>query len=344
MNKPYVIAEIGVNYYDIAVQHNITPLEAAKLMINEASKAGANAAKFQTYKAGKIASKNSPSYWDTSKEGTKNQFELFSKFDKFSEKEYTLLAEYCAEVEIDFMSTPFDLEAVDYIDNLVSIHKISSSDITNFPLLKKVAKTGKKILLSTGASNKEEIKDAIEILNSNGAEEIVLLHCILNYPTLNKDANLGMILDLKSFNLEVGYSDHTLPDTNMVILSTAVMLGASYIEKHFTLDKSLPGNDHYHAMDPNDLKTFTSNLKIINECFGSSVKTFLPSENISRTNARRSVYVSKKLKKGDVLKTEDIICKRPAAGIPASQSEQLIGKELLVDIEDDTVLTWNILK
>ena len=223
MNKPYVIAEIGVNYYDIAVQHNITPLEAAKLMINEASKAGADAAKFQTYKAGKIASKNSPSYWDTSKEGTKNQFELFSKFDKFSEKEYTLLAEYCAEVEIDFMSTPFDLEAVDYIDNLVSIHKISSSDITNFPLLKKVAKTGKKILLSTGASNKEEIKDAIEILNSNGAEEIVLLHCILNYPTLNKDANLGMILDLKSFNLEVGYSDHTLPDTNMVILSTAVM-------------------------------------------------------------------------------------------------------------------------
>lgn len=344
MKKPYIIAEIGVNYYDIAVKEEITPLAAAKLMIDRAYQSGADAAKFQTYKAGKIASKNSPSYWDTTKESTKNQFELFSKFDKFGEEEYTQLAKHCKRVGIDFMSTPFDLEAVDYIDNLVSIHKISSSDITNYPLLRKIASTGKKVLLSTGASSNEEIQQALEILKQQGAQDIVLLHCVLNYPTPNKDANLGMIEGLKKFGLEVGYSDHTLPDDNMIILSTAVALGATYIEKHFTLDKTLPGNDHYHAMDPTDLAIFTQNIKLMSEVFGTTEKKFLPSEIISRQNARRSVYVSRDLKKGDVITSKDIICKRPAAGIPANEYDKVIGKVLIEDIKEDQALIWKILK
>ncbi len=344
MKQPYIIAEIGVNYYDIAKKHNISLIEASKLMVKEAKEAGANAVKFQSYKAGKIASKNSPSYWDLSKESTTNQYDLFKKFDKFGKKEYIEIAKYCDKIGVDFMSTPFDLEAVDYLDNIVKIHKISSSDITNYPLLKKIAKTNKKILLSTGASNMDEIYNAIDVIEKEGNNDIVLLHCVLNYPTPNKNAHLNMIKSLQNNGYEVGYSDHTLPDDNMLILSTAVTLGATWIEKHFTLDKTLPGNDHYHAMDPNDLSKFISNLNILEEILGYTEKHSLESEKISRLNARRSVYVNKDLKKGSILKKSDLICKRPAHGICASSFEDLIGKTLKTNIKEDTSLQWEIIK
>jgi len=344
MKKPYTIAEIGVNYYDIAKKENLSLMEAAKLMIKKAKESGADAAKFQSYKANKIASKNSPSYWDLTKESTTNQFELFKKYDKFGEKEYNEIYEYCEEIGIDFMSTPFDLDAVNYLDKIVKIHKISSSDITNFPLLKKVAKTNKKVLLSTGASNIEEVKKAIEVIKNEGNNDIVLLHCILNYPTQNYNAHLGMIKDLKKLGYEVGYSDHTLPDESMLILSSAVILGASWIEKHFTLDKTLPGNDHYHAMDVKDLSKFSKNLELLKEIIGTETKQCLPFENVSRVNARRSVYINSDSNKGKILKKEDLICKRPASGICASKYQDLIGKELTQDIKEDTVLKWKIIK
>ena len=341
MKAPYIIAEIGVNYYDIARKNNCTPMEAAKLMIDRAYQSGADAAKFQSYKAGKIASKNSPSYWDTTKESTTNQFDLFSKFDKFGEEEYIELSKHCQRVGIDFLSTPFDLDAVDFLDPLVKLHKVSSSDITNYPLLRKVAKTGKKALLSTGASTLKEVQNAIEVIEKEGNKDIVLLHCILNYPTDNKNAHLGMIEDLKQFGYEVGYSDHTLPDPNMIILTASTFLGASYIEKHFTLDKSIPGNDHYHAMDPWDLQNFKSNLVTIQEVLGSNKKIYLPSEEISRKNARRGVYANKNLSAGTVLSEKDIICKRPTAGIPANEFDLVIGKTLKHSINEDEPLFWN---
>ena len=344
MKRPYIIAEIGVNYYDIATQYKISIIEAAKLMISKAKESGANAVKFQSYKANKIASKNSPSYWDLTKEKTKNQYELFKKYDKFGEKEYIEIFNYCQEIKIDFMSTPFDLDAIDYLDKLVKIHKISSSDITNYPLLKKIAQTNKKILLSTGASNMDEIKKATQIIENEGNKDIVLMHCVLNYPTLNSNTHLNMINDLKKFKYEVGYSDHTLPDENMLILSSAVIMGATWIEKHFTLDKTLPGNDHYHAMDPNDLDKFNKNLNLLEEIMGENSKHCLPTEEVSRLNARRSVYVNSNLSKGKILKKEDLICKRPASGICASNFEDLIGKKLNQDIKEDTALQWKILE
>lgn len=340
MRLPYIIAEIGVNYYDIARLYEITPLEAALLMVDNAHKSGANAAKFQTYKAEKIASRNSPSYWDTSKESTTNQFDLFSKYDKFNEEDYIKIANHCNKIGIDFLSTPFDLDSVDFLDHLVKLHKISSSDITNYPLLKKVAKTGKKILLSTGASTIQEVGKAVEVIKLQGNSNIVLLHCILNYPTDNKNAHLRMIEDLKQFGYEVGYSDHTLPDSGMIILTTSVMLGATYIEKHFTLDKSIPGNDHYHAMDPSDLQTFIQNLKVIEEVLGSSTKNFLPTEEISRQNARRGIYTSRNLLPGEVVTEKDIICKRPALGIPANEYDLVIGKTLNQKINEDQPIFW----
>jgi len=344
MKKGYIIAEIGVNYYDIATKENIPLMDAAKLMIREAKEAGADAVKFQSYKANKIASVNSPSYWDTTKETTTNQFDLFKKFDLFGEKEYEELSRYCKEVDVDFMSTPFDLEAVEYLDKIVNIHKISSSDITNYPLLRKVAKTNKKILLSTGASNIVEVRKAVEVIKSEGNSDIVLLHCILNYPTLNVNAHLNMLDDLRLLGYELGYSDHTLPDDSMVILSAAYAKGAVWIEKHFTLDKTLQGNDHYHAMDPDDLRKFKSNLNILNEALGNSIKRCIPTEEISQKNARRSIYANSNLIKGTILKESDIICKRPASGICASNFENLIGKEILEDINEDTALQWEIIK
>ena len=344
MKKPYIIAEIGVNYYDIAAKENISLMDAAKLMVKKAYESGANAVKFQSYKAHKIASKNSPSYWDLNEESTSNQFDLFKKYDKFNQDEYIELSKYCKQLGVDFMSTPFDLEAVDYLDKLVKIHKISSSDITNYPLLRKVAKTGKKILLSTGASNMGEIVEAVKVLKKEGNTDIVLLHCILNYPTLNANANLNMIEDLKRLGYEVGYSDHTLPDDSMLILSTATILGATWIEKHFTLDKTLPGNDHYHAMDPDDLLKFTNNLSLINKILGSKNKHSLKSELPSRLNARRSIYTKTPLSKGTILTEDNIICKRPSSGICASYFDRLVGKEITENLLEDTVLTWEVLK
>ena len=343
MKKPYIIAEIGVNYYDISTKYNIPLIEAAILMVNKAQESGANAVKFQSYKAEKIASKHSPSYWDLKEESTTNQYDLFKKYDKFGEEEYNYISLHCKKIGIDFMSTPFDLESIDYLNKIVNIHKISSSDITNYSLLKKVAKTNKKIIISTGASNMDEIENAISIIKSEGNNDIVLMHCVLNYPTLNENANLGMINDLKRFNYEVGYSDHTLPDENMQILSTAFNLGAIWIEKHFTLDKTLKGNDHYHAMDPIDLKKFINNIEFINQIMGSNKKYCLESENISRLNARRSIVTSRNLIKGTILKKEDLICKRPATGICASKIEELIGKEINTNLEEDTTLKWEMI-
>jgi len=225
-SKPFIVAESGVNYYDIAKKENIEPIEAAMLMIKEAANAGADAIKFQTYKAEKIASKYSPAYWDTTKESTKSQYELFKKYDKFGEDEYQELARYAKEKNIIFMSTPFDKEAVDFLDEMMPIFKISSSDITNIPFIKYIAKKQKPIFLSAGASTIEEIMDAVSTIENEGNNQIVVMHCILNYPTKYENANLGMMKHLKKIfpNYLVGYSDHTLPDSNMRVLTTAVLL------------------------------------------------------------------------------------------------------------------------
>ena len=186
---PYIIAEIGVN-------HGCN-LKKAKKLIYLAKKGGADAAKFQFYKAEKITSKNSPAYWDLKKEKTNSQYKLFKKYDRFNEKEYVQLQKYCKKIKIDFLCTPFDVDAVKFLKNKVKFFKVSSSDITNFQLLRSVAKTRKPILLSTGASNVKEINRAITYLEKNGSKQISLMHCILNYPTLDSNANLGMIEDLK---------------------------------------------------------------------------------------------------------------------------------------------------
>jgi N-acetylneuraminate synthase len=333
---PYVIAEIGVNHEG--------SLATAKLLIESAKRGGADAAKFQTYKAGLIASKFSPSYWDTSKEPTTSQYELFTKYDSFGEAEYKELAQHCKKHEIEFVSTPFDLGAVDMLNPLVRYFKIASADITNLPLLKKVAETRKPVILSTGASNIGEIDAALAILRSAGGSEICLMHCILNYPTRNENAHLGMLIDLRNRypELLLGYSDHTLPNEQMTSLVSAHLLGAVVLEKHFTLDKTLPGNDHYHAMDEKDLARFQVNVKKVHELLGpTQLKAPIATEEISRLNARRSIVLTGNLKSGHKITQEDLVAKRPGTGISPMSWDDVIGKSVIRDLPEDHILTWD---
>lgn len=334
--EPYIIAEAGVNHEG--------DFETAKRLIREAKEGGAHAIKFQTYKAGKIASKNSPSYWDLTKEPTTSQYELFKKYDSFDEDEYKKLSQYCEEIGIEFASTPFDADAVDFLDNLMSFYKIASADLTNTPLLRQVARKGKPVILSTGCATIGEIDQALSTLQEYGCEDIIFLHCVLNYPTPDNNANLSGIKHLKHSypNHLIGYSDHTVPDSEMKSLVTAYLLGAMVIEKHFTHDKTLPGNDHYHAMDISDCKNFILRVDHIQVLLGDlTFKSPIPSEKLSIKNARRSIVLTKELKAGDTLSLENITYKRPGTGISPLHWDEILGKKISKDLNEDHILTWS---
>mgnify|MGYP001382246585 FL=1 len=223
--------------------------------------------------------------------------------------------------------------------------KISSSDITNLPLLKAVASKKKITILSTGASSLSEIRTAVKIL-SKKVKKIILMHCILNYPTKNQDANLKMIKSLQDEfpNCISGYSDHTLPSNDMQNLITAYLFGAKVIEKHFTLNKKKGGNDHYHSLDKKDLINFKKRVENISITLGSQTKKILDTELKSRKNARRSIVVNRFIKKGSKLKEKDLICKRPATGISPMRIKEVIGKTVKRNLKSDTIINWSYLK
>ena len=233
IQKPYMIAEAGVNHEG--------SVDLAKRLIEEAAEGGAQAIKFQTYKAATLASKDSPSYWDRSKEPTASQFELFQKYDKFWKSEYEELKKACDEFDIEFMSTPFDVSSADFLNDLMDVYKISSSDLSNLPFIEYQCSFGKPILLSTGASYLWEVQQAVELIQKSGVP-LSLMHCVLNYPTLDENANLGMIRSLQKHfpDYLIGYSDHTLPG-QMDVCVSATLMGAQIIEKHFTHDKKPAG-------------------------------------------------------------------------------------------------------
>lgn len=334
--KPYIIAEAGVNHEGC--------MKIAKRLCDEAKEGGADAIKFQTYKANTIASKDSPAYWDITKEPTLSQYELFTKHDKFWKDEMQELKKYCDEIEIEFMSTPFDIESAIFLNEMMDVFKISSSDLTNKPFIEFICDFGKPIILSTGASSLSEIAEAVSWIEKKG-NPLSLLHCVLNYPTPNKNANLGMILDLKTRFPDkiIGYSDHTLPE-EMKVSEVATLLGSVIIEKHFTHDKTLPGNDHYHAMDKNDLKLFKINLDKTFEILGSFKIEALEDEAPARQNARRSLVALKDIEKGKTIRKEDLTFKRPASGVSPKFIDEIVGKTAFIDIKEDDVLKWNMFK
>lgn len=344
-NKPYLIAEMGVNFYDTAKKMGITPLDAAKLYIDKAAEAGVDCAKFQSYKANTIVSKNSPAYWDLSKEPTKTQYALFQKHDGFNEEDYKELCDYTHSKGMDFTSTPFDYASVDYLYEMVDFYKISSSDLSNIPFIKHIAKKGKKMVVSVGAAYLSEVDEAIRAMKEVGNNDITILHCVLSYPTDPKDANLRIIETLKKTfpDIVIGFSDHVAPDDTMMTLAAAYMLGAEVIEKHFTLDKTLCGNDHYHSADPEDFKKAIANFMWIDSVLGSSEKTVLDCEITPRREARRSLVLTRSMKKGEVIRAEDLMPKRPGTGISPNFTEIVIGRTLKKDLEEDTILTWEMI-
>ncbi|MFH1033309.1 MAG: N-acetylneuraminate synthase family protein [Pseudomonadota bacterium] len=334
LSPPYVIAEIGVNHEG--------DLELAKRLVDLAQAGGADAVKFQSYKAGSLASRHSPAYWDLKSEPTTSQFALFKKYDRFGPAEYQALAAHCQGRGITFLSTPFDEEAVDFLDPWMPLFKIASADITCVPLLERIAAKRKPVLLSTGAATAAEVEDALAILHGHGAPSVHLLHCVLNYPTQDINAGLGQIKALARLfpGRLIGYSDHTLPEANMDALTFAYILGARIIEKHFTHDKTLPGNDHYHAMDADDLRRFRERVERHRLLAGDELKHYLPSEEPARAFARRSIVARQAIAAGEVITARVVTCKRPGTGIPAAHWHAVLGKKALRDIEEDQVLAW----
>jgi len=344
--QPYLIAEIGVNYFDIAKERDISPLKAAKTMVAEAANAGADAVKFQSYSAEELASTESPAYWDTDEEETESQYELFSKYDDFGVDKFEEIAEWTANNhDVAFLSTPFGFEAADYLEELVPGFKIASADITNYPLLRHIAQKGKPILLSTGASTVGEIDNAVRVIEDECNDvELCLLHCILQYPTDRENANLGMINHLSEMypDYEIGYSDHVPPDEGMISLLNSVVHGAKIIEKHFTLDKTLSGNDHYHAMDPSDIRTFKENSEIMSSTNGNSRKQPISAELDSRRNARRSIVAAVDIEKGERIERNKIAMKRPGTGISPTMLDVIVGRRAQADIQTDEILSWDL--
>jgi sialic acid synthase SpsE len=334
-NPTYIVAEAGVN-------HN-GDIELAKRHIREAHLAGADAIKFQIYKAEKLVTQSAPIYWKVGNDEGKTQYEVFSKIHNFPIEFYRACIEYANEIGITFFCTPFDLEAVDVMEKIgVKLYKVASGDITYHQLLKKIAQTDKPIILSTGASTIGEIEEAVNIIEKEGNNQIILLHCTLAYPTPQKDINLNMIPILARLfqQYPIGLSDHTFDPFTPAL---AVMLGAKIIEKHFTVDKNLEGSsDHKLGVDPFQMKQLVESVRLAEKSLGQELKRADEAEHPALLMARRSVVSAKNIKKGTKITKEMLTCKRPGTGIPPKFLEILIGRSPKKDILEDTTLTWEM--
>lgn len=334
--RPFLVAEAGVNHEG--------SLARAVEMVDAAAEAGADMIKFQSYKAATLASRDSPAYWDTRKESARSQYELFQRYDALEIADYRKLAGRCEARGILFATTPFDLHLADALDPLLPCHKIASADITNVPLLRRIAAKEKPVLLSTGASTLAEIDTAVRLLEAGGAPALALLHCVLQYPTEPRNANLRALRHLAAAfpDATLGWSDHVPPEDDCLSLLLAWLEGALVLEKHFTLDKTLPGNDHYHAMDPDDLAAFRRRCERVALLRGSGVKDVQACEAAARRHARRSLVAASRIPAGARLREDMLVAKRPGHGISPEHLDLLVGRRAPREIAEDTVLTWEL--
>lgn len=330
MDRVLVIAEAGVN-------HN-GDINLAYKMVDEAKKAGADIIKFQTAKPELVISKfaQKADYQKVTTGGDESQLEMCRKIHlKF--EEYIPLKAYCEKAGIKFLSTPFDLDSIDFLEEIgCDIWKIPSGEITNLPYLIKIAQTNKPIILSTGMCNMEEVAVAIDTLNKYGAGKISLLHCTTEYPAPYKDINLNAMCKMKDkFGLEVGYSDHTV---GIEIPIAAVAMGATIIEKHFTLDKTMEGPDHKASLEPDELKAMIDGIRNVEAALGDGVKVPSESEKKNIAIARKSIVAKRKIAKGETLTEENITTKRPGNGISPMKWFEVLGTTAKRDFEEDELL------
>lgn len=318
MLKPVtIIAEIGVN-------HN-GDIELAKRMILEAKRCGADIVKFQTAKLDSLVTKYAKkAEYQIENTGSDNsQFNMLKKL-LLSYSDFSMLDKFCKEHEIQFLSTPFDCDSIDFLNDFsMPFWKIPSGEITNYPYLVKIANTKKKVVMSTGMSNMHEIEDAVNVLKENGTEEIVLLQCNTQYPTKPEHVNLRVMDTLrKKFYTEVGYSDHT---RGIEIPIAAVALGATIIEKHFTLDKTMKGPDHRASIEPEEFKAMVNAIRNVEKALGNNEKKVSDSEKENISVARKSIVAATNIKKGDIFNDKNLTTKRPGNGISPMLWNEIIG-------------------
>ena len=334
MKKVIIIAEAGVN-------HN-GDINNAKKLIDKAVEANVDYIKFQTFKTELCISKNAVKA-DYQIENTQNssesQLEMVKKLE-LSFEQFVELEKYCQQKGVQFLSTGFDFESLEFLAGLgITIAKVPSGEITNLPYLRKVATLFPEVILSTGMATITEIKDAIKVLTDNGVskDKIIVLHCNTEYPTPMEDVNLKAMLHIqRELGVPVGYSDHTL---GIEVPIAAVALGATVIEKHFTLDKTLPGPDHKASLEPEELKAMVMAIRNVEKVIGGSgLKEVSKSEAKNKPIARKSIVATKTIKKGDLFSVENLTVKRPGTGISPMQWDNVIGKTAKKDFEEDDLI------
>lgn len=329
-----VIAEVGVN-------HNGSIKRGLEL-INSAAKAGVDVVKFQTYSAKNIVTKSAPRYWDEklNDDDGGTQFDTFSKLDGMGIDGYKAFKKRCEELNVIFTSTPFNLPDVDTLEEIgVDVYKISSSDITYVQLLKYVASKGKPVILSTGCATIGEMEKAVEIIKSENNNQIILQHCILEYPCSDENANLVKMQKMQEIfpDIPVGYSDHTI---GITIPAMSVAMGAVSVEKHFTIDNNLPDSpDHKLSANPKELKDMVDMIRTIEKAKGYFKNGHYPAENAAYENARKSLVSAKEIKKGEIITKDMLTAKRPGNGIYPEYADFVIGSIAKIDIAEDTTLT-----
>lgn len=325
-----IIAEAGVN-------HN-GDLKLAKQMVEKAKQAGADYIKFQTFVAEDLVIDRAEKadYQKRETGNNESQLEMLEKLALPNEA-FVELKKYCDKVGIGFLSTPFDLKSIDFLSSLdMDYWKIPSGEITNLPYLEKIAKTGKKVILSTGMSELDEIQDAVDILEKNGSSDIILLHCNTEYPTPFEDVNLRAMEQMRDiFHKTVGYSDHT---KGIEIPIAAVALGAKVIEKHFTLDRQMEGPDHKASLEPEELAAMAMAIRNIESALGDGKKRKTVSERHNVNIVRKSIVVSRDIKVGEIFTEDNITVKRPGNGISPMAWYQIIGKKAKRDYKKDTLI------
>jgi N,N'-diacetyllegionaminate synthase len=332
----FVIAEAGVN-------HN-GELDLAFKLIDAAAAAGADAVKFQTFIASEVitAEAAKAEYQKTTTGEQESQLEMVKRLE-LSFGDFRKLKMYCDDQGITFLSTPFDLKSVDFLAGLgVVALKISSGDLTNDPLLRHVAAQKRPVILSTGMSDMDEVREALAVINAAGNNDVILLQCVTNYPAAAEDINLRAMLSMQSaFDVNVGYSDHTL---GIEIPLAAVALGACVIEKHFTLDKNFAGPDHRASLEPHEFKAMVEGIRKVEASLGDGRKVPAASEASNAAVARRSIVASRDISAGTVITPAEITFKRPGTGLPPRMVDQVVGKTARVDVKAGTLLELGMFK
>lgn len=323
----FIIAEAGVN-------HN-GDIRLAKRLALEAKKVGADCVKFQTFRAEALvtADGEKADYQKKQTGGGESQLEMLKKLE-LTQEEFLELRAYCEEIGITFLSTAFDMESQKFLERLNPFcYKIPSGEITNYPYLKAIAKTGRKVILSTGMCELCEVEAAVKVLRENGAGAITLLHCTTEYPAPFQDVNLRAMETLaKEFGTPVGYSDHT---EGIVVPVAAAAMGAAVIEKHFTLDKNMEGPDHKASLEPEELAKMVSAIRKVEQALGSAEKRVTEREAANRRVARKSIVAARDIKAGELLTEDNLTVKRPGDGISPMKWPEILGREAIRDFKKD---------